>query len=76
MLPTIHDNIKKTCLKGIGLHAQNMSTILGSVGNIIGDLLDCFMAPTFLNLEAKWEIRKFHRLLQKPHITSMDPRKS
>ena len=41
-----------------------------------GDLFDCFMAPTFLTLEAICEIRIFHRLLQKPHNTSMYPKKS
>jgi hypothetical protein len=43
---------KDMCLKRIGLHAQNILTILGLIGNIIGDLLDCVMAPIFLILEA------------------------
>lgn len=72
----LRTDIKKTCLKGIGLHAQHVNHFRSNSQHNFGDLFDCFMAPTFLILEAICEIRIFHRLLQKPHNTSMYPKKS
>ena len=45
-----HQN--ETCLKEIELHAQNMMTILGSIGNIIGvDLDDHLMSSRIFTFD-------------------------
>jgi hypothetical protein len=41
-----------TCLKEIGLHAQNMITILDSIGNVIGgDLDDHLMSSRIFTID-------------------------
>lgn len=54
------------CLKKIGLRAQSLFTILGSIVNTIGGLDDH---------SSNREISKFHRLLLKSHITFADLRR-
>ena len=68
------------CLKEIGQSAQLLLAILGSIVNMIGDLLGQFLAPTTLTLKNHssnigWDLKKIHRLLLKSHNTFMDPRK-
>ena len=54
------------CLEDIGLPATNLSTILGWIVNIIGDVY--LIVYGFQKIIAStWELSKFHQLLLKSH---------
>ena len=63
---------KDTCLKEIGLHAQNMTTILGSIVNIIGgrDRYDHLMSTKTFNMLIKEISIRAPKIMRKVAIAS------